>query len=210
MERKCSPTTGCQSESGVKSCVSTPSPPSIGNEKHEPAFLVGPITEERLNSNSSSGGVGAQLNGNTLTIDIPAATTTTAFAPSPSSGNKNGSTSSKRTKKELARNKRTTIILLLVSVIFTVSWLPWHLLTLWADLYPNFTSTSNLYMLYAVSHIIAMTSAVTNAVLYGWLNTNLRRELTQVRKSQGYYTTNFSSVVAAAPSSLSQLSNFLI
>ena len=182
VERKLSHN-GCQSleASPDKTCARTS--PTIGNEKHDSAFLVGPITDEvKLN------GGAAQPNGNSTTIVMPVAPT--AFAPSPS-GNKNGSASSKRTKKELARNKRTTIILLLVSVIFTVSWLPWHLLTLWADLYPNFTSTSNLYMLYAVSHIIAMSSAVTNAVLYGWLNTNLRRELTQV--SQGYQVVLFHS-----------------
>ncbi|CAG7817562.1 unnamed protein product, partial [Allacma fusca] len=101
--------------------------------------------------------------------------------PPSKSPNNPAAGATKRTKKELARNKRTTIILLSVAVIFTISWMPWHLLTLWADLHPNFTSTKNLYMLYAVCHIIAMTSAVTNAVLYGWLNTNLRRELMQVR-----------------------------
>ncbi|KAF6212186.1 hypothetical protein GE061_012707 [Apolygus lucorum] len=72
-----------------------------------------------------------------------------------------------------------------VAILFTVSWLPIGLLLLVTDLmYPpsleNNVSSEHLYLAFAICHIIAMTSAISNPVVYGWLNSNIRRELMQL------------------------------
>ncbi|KAG8179622.1 hypothetical protein JTE90_002440 [Oedothorax gibbosus] len=85
-----------------------------------------------------------------------------------------------RLKRDLRRNTRATMVLLNISVVFTVSWLPWNGLNLLAEFYPHLMSPTVLYLLFAVCHMVAMSSSVTNPILYGWLNSNIRRELVQM------------------------------
>ncbi|XP_013784684.1 neuropeptide F receptor-like [Limulus polyphemus] len=84
---------------------------------------------------------------------------------------------SERTQRELRRKQRATMVLLNVSLVFTISWLPWNVINLVADLYPTIMSPKNLYMVFAICHLIAMSSATSNPIMYGWLNTNIKREL---------------------------------
>lgn len=85
----------------------------------------------------------------------------------------------RRAHREMYRNKRTTILLSTIAVAFAVSWLPWHVVNLMADFhYKGFRDdTRYFYTVFGACHIIAMSSACFNPILYGWLNTNLRREL---------------------------------
>ncbi|XP_023220686.1 neuropeptide Y receptor type 5-like [Centruroides sculpturatus] len=90
-----------------------------------------------------------------------------------------------RLRKELKRNERATMILLNLSIVFTISWLPWNIVNLIADFHPKIFSPETLYLIFALCHIIAMTSATTNPILYGWLNTNIRRELLKMGEVVG-------------------------
>ncbi|XP_067008058.2 neuropeptide F receptor [Anabrus simplex] len=85
---------------------------------------------------------------------------------------------SRRARKELQRNRRTTMLLSGIAVLFTISWLPQGLCSILAD--QLFTSSHSLYMAIAVCHVIAMTSAVSNPIVYGWLNSNIRHEFLQL------------------------------
>ncbi|CAH1390567.1 unnamed protein product [Nezara viridula] len=85
---------------------------------------------------------------------------------------------SRRAQRELQRNRRTTLLLSGVAVLFAVSWLPLSVFSLLADL--CLVSADSLYVTLAACHVMAMTSAVSNPVVYGWLNSNFRRELVQV------------------------------
>ncbi|RZF35569.1 hypothetical protein LSTR_LSTR005097 [Laodelphax striatellus] len=93
---------------------------------------------------------------------------------------------SRRAKRELQRNRRTTMLLSGVAVLFAISWLPLGVFTLTADLlFPpdavaNPSSARQLYLTLAACHALAMSSAVSNPVVYGWLNTNIRQELLQL------------------------------
>ncbi|XP_039293547.1 neuropeptide F receptor [Nilaparvata lugens] len=93
---------------------------------------------------------------------------------------------SRRAKRELQRNRKTTMLLSGVAVLFAVSWLPLGVFTLTADLLfppgadPNPASARQLYLTLAACHALAMSSAVSNPVVYGWLNTNIRQELLQL------------------------------
>nr|AKO62911.1 long neuropeptide F receptor isoform 2 [Rhodnius prolixus] len=96
---------------------------------------------------------------------------------------------SKRAQRELQRNKRTTLLLSAVAVLFAVSWLPLGLFSLMADLlYPpgseTHISSQSLYITLAACHLLAMSSAISNPVVYGWLNSNIRRELVQLLPSR--------------------------
>lgn len=76
-----------------------------------------------------------------------------------------------------------------MSILFVLSWLPLSVFSLTADvLYPPDTlgqvSSQRLYVAFAVCHVIAMSSAVSNPVVYGWLNSNIRKELLQILLSQ--------------------------
>lgn len=92
---------------------------------------------------------------------------------------------SERLQRELRRNRRATMVLLNVSVVFAVSWLPWNAMNLLTDFHLEGISPQRLYLIFAVCHMVAMSSATTNPIMYGWLNTNIRRELIGVRSRMG-------------------------
>ncbi|XP_060868157.1 neuropeptide F receptor-like isoform X2 [Metopolophium dirhodum] len=87
---------------------------------------------------------------------------------------------SRRAQRELQRNKRTTLLLIGVAVVFTVSWLPLAVFSLAADLMTKPITTKQLYVTLAVCHLTAMTSAISNPIIYGWMNSNIRNELYQL------------------------------
>jgi hypothetical protein len=41
------------------------------------------------------------------------------------------------------------------------------------------------YFTLGLAHVCAMSSTVSNPVLYGWLNTNLRKEFIKVKRAGG-------------------------
>ncbi len=85
--------------------------------------------------------------------------------------------------KELHRNNRITIFLLTITIIFAISWLPWNLFNVYADFYPDINlSPRQLYLILAICHMIAMSSATSNAIFYGFLHTAIRREIRKFLK----------------------------
>ncbi|KAA0195329.1 hypothetical protein HAZT_HAZT002923 [Hyalella azteca] len=85
---------------------------------------------------------------------------------------------SRRAQKEIDRNRKTTMLLTAIAVAFGVSWLPWQIVNLMADFnYSGFQDSETFYTVFGSCHLLAMSTACTNPILYGWLNTNLRREL---------------------------------
>ena len=68
-------------------------------------------------------------------------------------------------------------MLIIVSVTHFTSWLPLNLAnviitTLDSEENPLFEDIENLYILFAICHIASMTSAISNPVLYGFMNEN--------------------------------------
>jgi len=88
---------------------------------------------------------------------------------------------SRRKEKERKRNKRMTFVLSCIAVTFAVSSLPLHLFFTMTDL--GLVTIQDLKVYFfslGVCHVISMSSCVSNPVLYGWLNTNLRKEFLKV------------------------------
>lgn len=72
-------------------------------------------------------------------------------------------------------------ILSCIAIVFAVSWLPLTVFTLIVEFQPSLIQSSRwMYLSFCVCHILAMSSAGTNPLLYGYLNTNFRRDLTNL------------------------------
>ncbi|CAB3367106.1 Hypothetical predicted protein [Cloeon dipterum] len=83
-----------------------------------------------------------------------------------------------RVSREMVRNRKTTTILFVIAqALFAVSWLPHYILSIIVEVKPLFFPTEKLYIATAICHAIAMSTAITNPIVYGWMNTNIRREL---------------------------------
>ena len=84
-------------------------------------------------------------------------------------------------EKERKRNKRMTFVLSCIAITFVVSSLPLHLFFTVTDLgILHMPNTKVYFFTLGLCHVISMSSCVSNPVLYGWLNTNLRQELIKV------------------------------
>uniref|UniRef100_A0A8D0DV47 Neuropeptide Y receptor type 2 n=1 Tax=Salvator merianae TaxID=96440 RepID=A0A8D0DV47_SALMN len=71
------------------------------------------------------------------------------------------------------RRRKTTKMLVMVVVVFAVSWLPINVLQLAVDL--DLVLVLHDYkLLYTVFHVVAMCSTFVNPLLYGWMNKNYR------------------------------------
>ncbi|XP_063229124.1 neuropeptide F receptor-like [Bacillus rossius redtenbacheri] len=86
----------------------------------------------------------------------------------------------RRARKELERNRKTTLLLTGIAVMFAGSWLPLSLYSLLVDGQFLTVSTDSLYVALAVCHLVAMSSALSNPIVYGWLNSNIRHEFLQL------------------------------
>ncbi|XP_015037452.2 neuropeptide F receptor isoform X1 [Drosophila pseudoobscura] len=89
--------------------------------------------------------------------------------------------SSQRKVERGRRMKRTNCLLISIAVIFGVSWLPLNFFNLYADMQRSGSGpTSNMLVIYAICHMIGMSSACSNPLLYGWLNDNFRKEFQEL------------------------------
>ena len=85
-----------------------------------------------------------------------------------------------------------TLVLSCIAVIFVISSLPLHIFFTITDLgLVSMPSPSSYFFSLGLCHAFAMSSCVSNPVLYGWFNTNLRKEFVKVKltfstKSQSY------------------------
>ncbi|CAG0902057.1 unnamed protein product [Darwinula stevensoni] len=86
-----------------------------------------------------------------------------------------------RQEREDIRIRRTNKLLLSIALIFCVSWLPLNLFNLFVDLFNPFEDKQEEQaIIFAVCHMLGMSSACFNPLLYGWLNENFQREFLEV------------------------------
>lgn len=77
--------------------------------------------------------------------------------------------------------RKTPAILIAIAVTYVISWLPLNVFNLVADFSSApFKDEKTMTVTYAVCHMFGMSSAVSNPLLYGWLNDNFRKEFEEI------------------------------
>ena len=89
--------------------------------------------------------------------------------------------SSHRRSRQMERRRKTNRMLITVTIIFFVSWAPLNLFNILIDTFEPFdnseSSSKMMLKIFAFCHLMAMTSVVTNPVMYGFLNENFKQSL---------------------------------
>ena len=84
-------------------------------------------------------------------------------------------------QKKAERLKKTNTLLISITLLFCVSWLPLNLFNLIVDIFDPFDGKSEtMLVIYAICHMTGMSSACSNPILYGWLNDNFRKEFYRI------------------------------
>ncbi|XP_054747447.1 neuropeptide F receptor [Anastrepha obliqua] len=78
------------------------------------------------------------------------------------------------------RMHRTNALLVTISCIFGLSWMPLNGFNLYVDMRSPVAVTEGMLVVYAFCHMLGMSSACTNPMLYGWLNENFRKEFKEL------------------------------
>jgi len=83
----------------------------------------------------------------------------------------------KRRNKQ--RIRKTNALLLSVAIIFGISWLPLNICNLVVDLL-GIEDSPEFRIVFAICHMMGMSSACSNPLLYGWLNDNFKKEFIDI------------------------------
>ncbi|KAL0860873.1 hypothetical protein ABMA27_009411 [Loxostege sticticalis] len=77
--------------------------------------------------------------------------------------------------------RKTPAILIAIAATYVISWLPLNVFNIVADFSTEpFLDEKCMTITYAVCHMFGMSSAVSNPLLYGWLNDNFRKEFEEI------------------------------
>ena len=76
-------------------------------------------------------------------------------------------------------------MLMTVTITHFMSWLPLNvanviITTFDSDKTPLFDNIEHLFILYAICHLASMTSAISNPLLYGFMNGNFRNQFKKI------------------------------
>lgn len=87
----------------------------------------------------------------------------------------------KKNERRSCRKRKTNLLLGGIAVVFALSWMPLNVLNLLIDFRGEYiTGRMDVKLAYTVSHMLVLSSACINPVLYGWLNDNFRTEFIKV------------------------------
>ncbi|XP_036863308.2 galanin receptor type 1 isoform X1 [Manis javanica] len=84
-------------------------------------------------------------------------------------------------KKSEASKKKTAQTVLVVVVVFGVSWLPHHVIHLWAE-FGVFPLTPATFLFRVTAHCLAYSNSSVNPIIYAFLSENFRKAYKQVFK----------------------------
>lgn len=95
---------------------------------------------------------------------------------------KSQATQIEKTREKAERNfRRTNKLLISISLIFGLSWLPLNLINAFGDLSPTLRDDRKSFLIvFALCHMVGMSSACSNPLLYGWLNESFRKEFKEL------------------------------
>ena len=81
---------------------------------------------------------------------------------------------------EAKRHNKNSRLFMAIAIIYAICWFPLTLLNLLADINYNMFKQQDFLMAYSYVYLIAMTSSISNPIMYGWFNSNFEREFTKV------------------------------
>ncbi|KAL0277525.1 UNVERIFIED_CONTAM: hypothetical protein PYX00_004776 [Menopon gallinae] len=86
-----------------------------------------------------------------------------------------------RRKSREDRRRKTNSLLIAIALVYCISWLPLDICNVILDFSNPFGEDYHTTMVvYAVCHMMGMSSACSNPLLYGWLNDNFRKEFKEI------------------------------
>ncbi|OWF49522.1 Neuropeptide Y receptor type 1 [Mizuhopecten yessoensis] len=85
-----------------------------------------------------------------------------------------------RSRRNLLRQRKNIILLTSITVIFALTWLPLTLINLLADINYQLFTGIDFNWLIGICHVLAMSSVCINPIVYGWFNSNYRREIKEI------------------------------
>ncbi|OQR78601.1 neuropeptide F receptor-like [Tropilaelaps mercedesae] len=91
-----------------------------------------------------------------------------------------GSKLEEKLLRERRRVQRTNKLLISITVVFILSWLPLNLLNAYFDYINPELDHQSFRITFAICHMWGMSSACSNPFLYGWLNDNFRKEFKEI------------------------------
>lgn len=85
-------------------------------------------------------------------------------------------------KEEIDKNRkrRTNQMLIAMVSIFGLSWLPLNIINLCNDYYMYAIHLEYYFLIFFLSHVVAMSSTCYNPFIYAWMNENFRKEFKQL------------------------------
>ena len=85
-------------------------------------------------------------------------------------------------KQENDRNKRRNKLLLTISLVYFITWLPFGIVSLLmvANLNVFGDSTEGVIMLFMTCHLLGMSSACANPIIYGYRNKHVRKGMSKL------------------------------
>lgn len=87
----------------------------------------------------------------------------------------------RKNEREAKRKRKTNILLVTIAAVFVCSWMPLNVFNIMADFNLAYLKTIDRKgLVFPICHLLVLSSACTNPVLYGWLNDNFRREFVSV------------------------------
>ena len=104
---------------------------------------------------------------------------------------KHSSTQRRRSDRDAKRKRRTNLLLLMIAIVFACAWMPLNIFNIIADFNQDvLQSIDTKNIVFPVCHLLVLSSACSNPVIYGWLNDNFRREFLKVLRPKACVSTN--------------------
>ncbi|KAF1496393.1 Galanin receptor type 1, partial [Eudyptula minor novaehollandiae] len=82
-------------------------------------------------------------------------------------------------KSERAKKKTALLMVLLMVTVFLLSWLPHHIITMWAE-FGQFPLNNVSFTFHIISHCLAYGNSCINPIIYAFLSENFRKACQQV------------------------------
>jgi neuropeptide Y receptor len=89
----------------------------------------------------------------------------------------------RKSEREAKRKRKTNMLLIMIGVVFVLAWMPLNVCNIIADfnqkMFLSFDKSMKGLVI-PICHLLVLSSACTNPVLYGWLNDNFKREFMNI------------------------------